>query len=482
MEEGWKLLLLNQFHDILPGTCVESVYEQTEKDYQQIKEIGEDLISKSVQVLSENDDNCFTVFNTFSWERSDIVRVRADNGTYIVDKDGNAPVQISTKDGYIEFWAENIPAMAGKRFELRSGNIDIRPGGTDTGNVTVGQHGLEIDNFFFKITFNKNGEIEYLYDKSVNRNILKEGRAGNVFKLLDDIPVEWYSAWETTRMRDDRPSALFFTRSISVEEDNALYTRIHLVKTVSASTIEQDIIVYKKIPRIAFETKVDWHENQKILRVLFPVDVNASHARYDIAFGNIERPNHSSSSYDEAKFEVCGHKWGDVSNGNYGVALLNDCKYGYSIWDSDMELSLLRASNYPSPQRDEGVHTLTYWFYPHAGDIYAAKVAQAGYETNVPLLVLPGKLPETSLVQTSLDNIIIDTVKKAEDNNDIIVRVFETYNREGQGNLSFGFEVEYCEECVLLERKLAAVPVSNNQISFYIKPFEIKTFRIIPAR
>jgi alpha-mannosidase len=283
-------------------------------------------------------------------------------------------------------------------------------------------------------------------------------------------------------MREDRPSLPFRTIKACIEDDNVLYTRIHITKTVSSSRVDQDIILRKDSPRIEFRTKVDWHETQKMLRVLFPIDVNTSQARYDCAFGNIERPNHCSNSYDQAMFEVCGHKWGDVSDGNYGVALLNDCKYGYSIWNSDVELSLLRAANFPSPQRDEGIHTFSYWLYPHSGDIYGAKVAQAGYETNVPLSILPGNMPETPFIQTSADNLIVDTVKKAEDSDDLIVRIFETYNREGYRNLRFGFNVECCEECDLLERKISEQPVKDNMINFNLSPFEIKTFRIVPSK
>jgi alpha-mannosidase len=249
---------------------------------------------------------------------------------------------------------------------------------------------------------------------------------------------------------------------------------------INNSVIHQRIIVYKHIPQIAFETTVDWDECHRMLRVSFPVSINSSDAYYDVAFGNIARPNHLTTSFDEAKFEVCAHKWGDISEGNYGVALLNDCKYGYSITNSNIELSLLRSADFPSPARDKGRHTFTYFLYPHRGNIACARVAQYGYEVNVPLLAVFGaaKSERGACIIPSGDSMVVDTVKRAENGDGFIVRVYETYNMTIPASLAFSFPVENAEECNLLEEKNKDIVVQNNAIDFNLKPFEIRTFRI----
>ena len=478
LSKGWKMILLNQFHDILPGTCINEVYEECAREYEQIRLIGEESIKDNTEKMLSPKEDKVTVFNTLSWPRSQVVVIDGKGFKAVTDAGGHYPVQVKKEDGTIAFLAENIPSM-GYRCYTRTNEEQEKCGckynGTDQ---------MCFENPWYEICMDLDGEITSLKEKATGREILKDGKNGNHLLLLEDIPVEWGSAWETTVKRDDKPSLPFKTVELEVTENNGLYTVVHIEKDVHHSHISQDIIVYQHKPFIEFKTEVDWDERQKMLRVEFPVQINALNARYDVAFGNAEHPNHATTSYDQARFEVCGHKWGDVSDGGMGVALLNDCKYGYSIQNSNMVLSLLRSSDHPADNCDKGHHSFTYWLYPHEGSFKDAQVAEAGYEVNVPLLVKEGsaKQAEASYIRTDCPNIVVDTVKKAEKDDDIIIRLFETYNTVSNGRLYFGFPIESCVETDLLERETEQIPCEENSISITVKPYEIRTFKIRKAK
>ncbi|WP_313180136.1 alpha-mannosidase [Lacrimispora sp.] len=478
LEKGWKLILLNQFHDILPGTCIGEVYEECDRDYEEISRIGQQSIRQNLDSMACLPEEGVTVYNSLSWSRSQVVSIDGRGKQGVRDLNGNYPKQSKKADGTIVFLAEDVPALGYRTYERTDELQEICE--PMAAFCEAGENSVKISNEWLDVALDGDGTVISLYDKTARRQILKEGRRGNFLKLLEDIPVEWGSAWETTRKREDKPSMPFHIVSQKVTEHNCLYTEISIESEVHHSRVKQEIIVYHHGPYIEFKTEVDWDEKHKMLRVEFPVDVHALNARYDVAFGNAEHPNHFTTSQDEARFEVCGHKWGDISDGGFGVSLLNDCKYGYSIQDSNMELSLLRSADHPSDTCDKGIHSFSYWIYPHRGGVKEGKVAQAGYEVNVPLIVTEGKkkAKEGSYLYTDCDNIIIDTVKKSEDGEDIIIRIFETYNTVSEAGLYFNFPVEACEEADLLERHMTDVPVTEQRVSFKINPYEIKTFRI----
>ena len=246
--------------------------------------------------------------------------------------------------------------------------------------------------------------------------------------------------------------------------------------------------MYPHTARIDFVTEVDWHEDHVILKAFFPTTVRSMHARYDIQFGSLLRPTHYNTSWDEAKFEVCGHKWADLSENGYGVSLLNDCKYGYSTEDNVMSISLLKAANFPNPHADRGINTFTYSLYPHAG-AFGADTVREGYYLNLPLLTykadgngstsaLPG---EFCLVSSDNDEFVVETIKKAEDQNGMIVRGYESLDGKCKVKLTFGFRVKKAWLCDLMENNLSEIAVENNkEITLDADNFEIVTLRVIP--
>jgi alpha-mannosidase len=255
------------------------------------------------------------------------------------------------------------------------------------------------------------------------------------------------------------------------------------------SRITQHLYIYAGSRRIDFVTEVEWHERQTLLKVAFPVEVQNGRATAEIQFGNIERPTHRNTSWDKAKYETCAHKWFDLSEGDYGVAILNDSKYGYDVHNSTMRLSLLRGPISPDPDGDLGQHQFTYSLFPHAGDWFEGGVYRAAYELNNPLVpvvkasagVQAGStVEEFSLVQVEPSNVIVETVKRAEDSDALVVRVYECANRRGPFELKFPFAVSSAIETNLLEEETGKVEIGGDgqSIGGFIKPFEIKTFLV----
>ena len=250
------------------------------------------------------------------------------------------------------------------------------------------------------------------------------------------------------------------------------------------STISQKMIVYANHRRIDFKTEVDWQEEQILLKTAFPVDVRTTRATYEIQFGNVERNTHWNTSWDYAKFETVGHKWADLSERNYGVSLLNDCKYGYDIKDQTMRLSLIKSGIYPDPTADQGKHSFTYSLYPHGGDWFEAETVKEAYKLNYPLKTVisecgSGQQPQQkSFIDVEADSTILETVKKAEDNDDLVLRFYEYGNRREKVKVDLGRELKKVVECNLLEEKIAEIEKDSGYFEFEIKPYEIKTFKV----
>ena len=234
---------------------------------------------------------------------------------------------------------------------------------------------------------------------------------------------------------------------------------LRVVRRYGNSCIEHDMVLRPGAARLDFVTRVDWHEREKMLKCAFPVDIHAQRATYEIQFGAIERPIHWNTSYDRAKFEVCGHRWADLSEHGYGVSLLNDCKYGYDIYDNRMRLTLLRSPNHPDPTADEGFHTFTYALYPHTGDWRCGTMEQA-YQLNCPLEEHAGNgsgLPGP-LAQVMSEHVALDTIKGAEDGRGVVIRFYECFGSRGPVKVRFGKQPVRVTECSLMEVDEAVLP------------------------
>jgi len=325
-----------------------------------------------------------------------------------------------------------------------------------------------------------------LYDKRAERDVLAPGALGNVLQVFEDRPKNRHEAWDIDIFYREKMACVNDLQSVEPVESGPLRFVVRFAWKYNRSVIKQDMIVYSQSARIDFKTWVDWHERRKLLKVAFPVDIRATEATYDIQFGNVRRPTHWNTSWDYARFETVGHQWADLSEGGYGVSLLNDCKYGYDIKDNVMRLSLIKSAMVPDEQADQGEHRFTYSLYPHEGDWRVAGTVKEAWSLNLPVAAVKGEphRPDVSLIYADADHVMIDAVKKAEDTGDVIVRIHEYMGARGKVTLRSDFPVDAWRETDLLERPLG--PWSNEgEMTLTFRPYEIKTlavrFRCLPT-
>jgi len=480
INDGWEKILTNQFHDSLPGSHINEVYYDLLEEYDSIIETGEKARDDAVKFISDkigvqaNLGEPFAVFNSLAHEVTTLayMPVPALENFKIVDGNGNtAKHQITEKlngEKQVVFVAENVPSVGYKLYYVAKSSDAVRVS--------------NVPNKFFDIEFNNEGEIVSLFDKLANRQVIKSGGKGNVFKLYEDIPSK-HEAWDIVISYLDRELEME-EGMVSELENGPLFHSYLITKKLFDSAIRQKVIVYNDIPRIDFETEIDWVERRKLLKVGFDVDVMSKGFTSDIAFGNIERPNYRYNSFDKAKFEVAAHQWIDMSEVGYGVSILNDCKYGFEVTEQTMIVTLLKGSTNPDPEADKGIHYFTYSLYPHTGDWRESETIERALELNNPLrpVSVSGKgnvLGEAvSFMGISEKNVTLEAVKKAEDSNEIIVRVVERHGKRTNATVAMFGEIDSVSECNLLETKESEMTADGKSFGVELNPYEIKTFAV----
>jgi alpha-mannosidase len=358
-----------------------------------------------------------------------------------------------------------------------------------------------LENNYIRVELTEAGDISRIYDKLNEREVMPAGSLANQFQALEDRSLSW-DAWDVDIFMDDKLWTAEPAQSVEVVESGPLRATLEIRRRILNSDYVQYISLAYNSPRLDFETSVDWRERHIMLKVAFPVDILAPVATYEIQWGNVQRPTHRNTSWDWARFETCAQKWVDLSEGNYGVSLLNDCKYGHDIRDNVMRISLLRSPTSPDPEADQGQHRFAYSLFPHAGGWNEATIG-AAYALNDPLIVVEAQQsapveesreaksatlnlqsPITnnfSFLSTDRPNVIIETVKQAEDGRGLIVRLYESQRRRGPVTLTAAFELAEVWRTNLLEDNETAYTVEGKQATFPVKPYEIVTLRLIPA-
>ena len=449
INDGWETILLNQFHDIIPGSSIFEVYEDSDADYARIIRKGNEIFEEKLDRIASNinTEGGILVYNPNGFEASGVV-----------DMDNE------------KFFVENIPAFGWKV---------VHP---TKNEPTIQVEKNYIESKFYIAKFDEAGNIVFLYDKEYDRHVIVEGEKANELQIFEDMP-KCYDAWEITKYYKQKMWTIDRVVNVEVLREGCR-SGLAITKKFGNSTITQKIYFYENIRNIDFETEIDWHEEHLLLKAAFPLNIHTDKATYDIQFGNIERPTHTNTSWDEAKFEVCAHKWADLSEDDYGVSLMNNCKYGYSTERNVLKLSLLKCATYPNPHADKGKHTFTYSLYPHGGNFKAGGTIQASYLLNRPFVAKKvhrntGILCDNySMIRCDKENIIIETVKKAEQSNDIIIRLFDSYNRKTKANIRFGFDVKKAYICDMLENEISEVTVENNSVTVPVSNFEIVTLKL----
>lgn len=471
MDKIWRTVLLNQFHDILPGSSIAEVYEVTKKEYAEIESRLAEMIAEKLNLLMDGGQDKISVFNTLGFDRNDVVSLGDCHAAALTDESGKIyPVQ-ETAQGAVAYITD-IPAKGGKTLQL----LDTVK--EEASRIQITENGIETP--FYRISIDENGLFTSIYDKECDREVLKAGEKGNLLRMYEDKPMH-YDCWDIDMYYSEKYWDAEKADKIQWTEEGPVRATLEIQRTISNSVIKQEIHFYADSRRIDFSTWVDWKEHQHLLKVHFPVNIHSDEATFEVQFGNLKRKIHGNTSWDEARFESCGQKWMDISEGHYGVSLLNDCKYGYSAKDSNIALTLIKSGIDPNKTADQEEHVFTYALYPHKEMWSAAGTVQEAYKLNQPAYATKGELKNTgkSFISTDKDNIIIETVKPAENGDGIIVRLYDCENSLTKATLNFAEGMlESVEECNLMEEKEADIEACGNSFTVSVKPYEIKTYRV----
>ncbi|WNQ12314.1 alpha-mannosidase [Paenibacillus aurantius] len=483
--EGWKIILRNQFHDIIPGSSIAEVYQDSREEYAEAFRIAGQVWNQAAEELLEpasgGEGRSVTLFNGASWSRNEAVSIPAAEGFgegSWTDDSGKALAAQRGGEGWTVD-VEGLPAMGyvALRFTPAAAGAEADAARRE---LPFEWDGQSLRTPFYEMEWNESGQLTRLYDRLADREVLAFGACGNVLQVFEDKPKGRHEAWDIDIFYQEKKREIHQLTELEVEEAGPVRMVLRFGWAYGRSVIRQRMIVYARHRRIDFETKVDWHEQRQLLKVAFPVRIHASEATYDIQFGNVKRPTHWNTSWDYARFESVGHQWADLSERHYGVSLLNDCKYGYDIKDNVLRLSLIKSAMVPDPQADQGEHEFTYALLPHEGDWLQGGTVQAAWYLNNPVQAVSGQPAgpaRFSLCTPSSEHVRIDAVKKAEDEDAILIRLHEFAGARGRVTLTSDASLAGWQETDLMERE-AGEKNMGIPVSFELAPYEIKSVKL----
>lgn len=449
IDKNWLMVLHDQFHDILPGSSIEEVYRLSGEDYVQILDfVKAETANKLNSIASKvNTDGGVFVYNALGFPRR--AEIKIDGKHYVTD--------------------EKIPALGWKV---------IKPTSHAPALVATDRR---LENELYIIDFDDAGRIVSLFDKRVNRNVI--AAPANEMRFSEDYPSN-YDAWElehdyaTKTYVQDSPAV-----SRIIEDGDRIGIRFE--RKYMNSSFVQTVWIYSGSPRIDIENDFDWQERHQIMKLAFPLDVRSQSATFEIQYGHTQRPTHKNTSWDAAKFEVCAHKWVDISESGYGIAVLNDSKYGFSAEENTITVSCLRGPTYPNKNADLGKHKFTISLLPHLGDIKAGEVVEEAYALNQPIEFFnigknSGTLPDTySLVNCESGTVIVEGVKRCENDDGLIVRLYEAYNAHSKAKLTVAGDYRAAYLCDLSENVIRELDFNNGSVELDMHNFEIETVKFV---
>ncbi len=463
----WETLLLNQFHDTLPGSCIAKVYADAREQFAALF-ARLDACRQDAEKAIWGEGEQLAIWNIADFAREDLLLL--PQGKTIAGQPWQA-----TEEGNLCF-TPRIPSLGWVSAEVAEQPAQPATPGTAEPGVRT------LETRYFSVRINAKGELIRLLDRQANREVLPAGERANVLLAFDDRPYKW-DAWNIDMYYEEKQYPVNGQVTVSGVLSGPVFESVRVEKRFGRSVFTQEIRVYHAIPRIDFVTHVDWHEDATVLKVAFPVEVNTDFATFDIQCGSVRRPTHRNTSWDKARYEVCAHRWADLSEGDYGVSLLNDCKYGCDVENHVLRLTLLKAGMTPDETIDRGEHVFTYALFPHSGACGAATNEMAT-RLNRPLRCAWAAKPqaETSLFTLSNPNIAIDAIKASEDGEGlIVVRMHEQGNTHAQATLTVGFAVDAAMTCNLLEENRQPLPITERRVELAFHPFEIQTLLLKPG-
>ena len=467
VEPLYRLMLINQFHDILPGTCIPKAHIQSNKETTKIIETSAKLIA---DITASSAAESVTLTNTLSFERTSPVLIDYTQG-YIVE--GDYKQQLYTDlDGKVKLIVSGvtIPAFSSLTLKLVRGTVSALSAFTLCGNCVMTP--------FAKVEFDKRGCISSFVDTRIDRELCGEGYPLNTFLIAEDVP----KAWDNWDLDADieckfKDAAQLVSREIYSQGEAALILRSKY-KLTEKSTVTQDMFFFADTAEVRFDTVMDWQDDHRFLKAAFDTSVMQDFARCEVQFGFVKRPTTRNNSLEKAKFEVLNHKYTDLSEARYGVAILNDCKYALSLEGGKMRLSLHKGGNRPDFRGDKGLHRCVYSFLPHNSGFGVESVIKPAYELNVPPVVTPGEYKTTQLVEVEADNIIVETIKPCEDSERaFIVRMYDAEGAYTRTGVKLFAGAKSAEITNMLEETLEVLP-DVDAVNLEFRPFEIKTMKV----
>ncbi len=546
LDDAWRALLLHEFHDILPGSSIHEVYEDAREAMTALATRLDEMIAQLLRQIAASElsevardalpEGTLVVYNPSPFVQDALLTLPlpatkkaagwrlyspAEGAQHGKENAALLTQSTTLADGSPALLAlvPSLPARGYRLIEsiLQNGTAKTKKQNTPDPLAPLATE-RTLENAFFRLEFDDHGEITSCVEKRIagGRELLLAGQTGNRLVMFDDRPRA-FDAWDIDKTfeRKAYPVSNEGETQIEVVEQGPLRATLLVRHRVLSSIIEQRISLHRDLPHIDFATRIDWHERHLLLKAAFPLDLRTTQARSEIQYGSIERATHRNTSWDQARFETCAHRWVDLSEAEYGVSLLNDGRYGHDIHDTTLRLSLLRSATYPDPEADQGEHVFTYSLYPHLGDWRAGGTIPAAYALNRPPIVISldtvslssemGSGVEAvgaSFFTAEPTNVVIEAIKPAADGDGLIVRLYESHGARSQAHISAPYALSVVLECDLLERPLSveqpdaspaydlwqASPVASHDApqlasdgrgwTCQMRPFEVRTFRV----
>lgn len=471
LTKGWKTILRHQFHDIIPGSSITEVYEDTKVEYKEAKKLALEAQENFKNSLIKEDENSWTVINNANWNRCETVEIKTELEGNFYDNKGNK-LESQRKNGKYTVKVNNVEGTGFKTIKLKVEDIQ-------EGNESFEYSENKIDTPYYELKWNEFGQLTSIFDKENNREVLAKGQRGNVLQMFEDKPMA-HEAWDIDIYYQEKMREVTDLQNIELTEVGNLKAVVRFNYKYMNTTISQDMVTYANDRRIDFITNVDWREQKQLLKVAFPVDIRSTMATYDVQFGNVKRPTHWNTSWEMAKFETVAQQWVDLSQRDYGVSLLNDSKYGHDIKDNVIRLTLLKSATHPDPVQDQGEQNFTYSLLPHAGDFIEADTVKAAYQLNQPLRAIEGEIKgniPTKMFDFNNAYVLVDAIKKAEDENMVVVRFHEYAGSRQEVKIKSDYNIVGWMETNLMEKPIEELR-NEKDINLIVNPYEIKTIMI----
>lgn len=471
LDSIWKDTLLNQFHDIIPGSSIGWVYKDahalSEANFKKLDELGKDIIVKN---FSDNKENQYLIINSQPWRRREIIELSSKEPVKVFTSE-EKELPSCYCDGTVQFMID-LPSMGYRAIKLISTN------NSQNCNAMHSSESL-FENNYLRIELDSKGCISSIYDKEVHRETLL-GKA-NKLLLWEDIPNNW-GAWDVNHFyRETEPEQASLI-SRKVLQDTPFVKTIEQCFKVGNSEIIQRISLKNQSKLLLIENEVDWKEKHKMLRVSTETNIQASFSQAEVQFGLVQRPTHQNSSWDYSRFEIMAHRFIDLSQSDYGFAVLNDCKYGHSANAGTLDITLLRSPADVDPEADLHKHNFKYAYYPHIGDLSYSDTLQKAHNLNSDPLIYQisnnDRVKDTSFFSIEGKNVKIDTLKFSDLDNSLILRCYETMGTSVKANIKSAFEMKKAQLCNLLEDYQDDLAIKENSIDLSFKPFELKTIKL----